>query len=130
MHAQRFGIGIGAGQLLLAEHAVDHAVADSAGGVRRASAFALRHSVVTVDARPRDHRASAERAGAKIAQAIHAGSCWAVQKSASSKASVDSAPRMTAPASPAVSPNRFSARSEEHTSELQSLMRISYAVFC
>src|SRR3546814_2127328 len=25
---------------------------------------------------------------------------------------------------------RFSARSEEHTSELQSLMRISYAVFC
>src|SRR3546814_4259784 len=25
---------------------------------------------------------------------------------------------------------RFFARSEEHTSELQSLMRISYAVFC
>src|SRR3546814_459018 len=25
---------------------------------------------------------------------------------------------------------RFAARSEEHTSELQSLMRISYAVFC
>src|SRR3546814_1385584 len=25
---------------------------------------------------------------------------------------------------------RFSPRSEEHTSELQSLMRISYAVFC
>src|SRR3546814_1848831 len=25
---------------------------------------------------------------------------------------------------------RFPARSEEHTSELQSLMRISYAVFC
>src|SRR3546814_3424782 len=25
---------------------------------------------------------------------------------------------------------RFLARSEEHTSELQSLMRISYAVFC
>src|SRR3546814_6510237 len=25
---------------------------------------------------------------------------------------------------------RFHARSEEHTSELQSLMRISYAVFC
>src|SRR3546814_5219366 len=30
--------------------------------------------------------------------------------------------------SPPVS--RFSDRSEEHTSELQSLMRISYAVFC
>src|SRR3546814_7927994 len=28
-----------------------------------------------------------------------------------------------------VSSGRFSARSEEHTSELQSLMRISYAVF-
>src|SRR3546814_3460137 len=26
--------------------------------------------------------------------------------------------------------NRIAARSEEHTSELQSLMRISYAVFC
>src|SRR3546814_2470262 len=25
---------------------------------------------------------------------------------------------------------RYNARSEEHTSELQSLMRISYAVFC
>src|SRR3546814_10498637 len=27
-------------------------------------------------------------------------------------------------------PDRFGGRSEEHTSELQSLMRISYAVFC
>src|SRR3546814_3105684 len=27
-------------------------------------------------------------------------------------------------------PNVFADRSEEHTSELQSLMRISYAVFC
>src|SRR3546814_4523263 len=27
-------------------------------------------------------------------------------------------------------PDRAIARSEEHTSELQSLMRISYAVFC
>src|SRR3546814_10603606 len=29
-----------------------------------------------------------------------------------------------------VAENVFVARSEEHTSELQSLMRISYAVFC
>src|SRR3546814_7562451 len=29
-----------------------------------------------------------------------------------------------------ITPQRFDARSEEHTSELQSLMRISYAVFC
>src|SRR3546814_5185317 len=27
-------------------------------------------------------------------------------------------------------PSAFASRSEEHTSELQSLMRISYAVFC
>src|SRR3546814_5157697 len=27
-------------------------------------------------------------------------------------------------------PGRYEDRSEEHTSELQSLMRISYAVFC
>src|SRR3546814_4437018 len=32
--------------------------------------------------------------------------------------------------SPADSPQSSSSRSEEHTSELQSLMRISYAVFC
>src|SRR3546814_10118820 len=31
---------------------------------------------------------------------------------------------------PAVEVARGAARSEEHTSELQSLMRISYAVFC
>src|SRR3546814_1418999 len=37
-----------------------------------------------------------------------------------------------APHSPRPQPNfgPFRARSEEHTSELQSLMRISYAVFC
>src|SRR3546814_8659568 len=33
-------------------------------------------------------------------------------------------------APPARPPRRPGARSEEHTSELQSLMRISYAVFC
>src|SRR3546814_1545310 len=31
---------------------------------------------------------------------------------------------------PPVQPSRHLTRSEEHTSELQSLMRISYAVFC
>src|SRR3546814_6466936 len=37
----------------------------------------------------------------------------------------------TASTRPAVVPSRISlGRSEEHTSELQSLMRISYAVFC
>src|SRR3546814_4003878 len=32
--------------------------------------------------------------------------------------------------SPAAKPKSATNRSEEHTSELQSLMRISYAVFC
>src|SRR3546814_1319678 len=35
-----------------------------------------------------------------------------------------------APVSTSASANTGTARSEEHTSELQSLMRISYAVFC
>src|SRR3546814_5879058 len=35
-----------------------------------------------------------------------------------------------APMLAAVGPMQFEVRSEEHTSELQSLMRISYAVFC
>src|SRR3546814_4860304 len=41
-------------------------------------------------------------------------------------------PRRTCPrpASPACPANRPPPRSEEHTSELQSLMRSSYAVFC
>src|SRR3546814_7702887 len=39
-----------------------------------------------------------------------------------------SAKRATAPFGPGRT--LFSVRSEEHTSELQSLMRISYAVFC
>src|SRR3546814_5504834 len=47
-------------------------------------------------------------------------------------------PGQTEPASAVAGPDgvlhpgadSFSARSEEHTSELQSLMRISYAVFC
>src|SRR3546814_1665019 len=34
------------------------------------------------------------------------------------------------PQEPTLTTANFSGRSEEHTSELQSLMRISYAVFC
>src|SRR3546814_5825360 len=37
---------------------------------------------------------------------------------------------MRAQGFPGEDPMRHPARSEEHTSELQSLMRISYAVFC
>src|SRR3546814_7885240 len=40
-------------------------------------------------------------------------------------------PRVEVPAGPPLAPpGEPSIRSEEHTSELQSLMRISYAVFC
>src|SRR3546814_9088794 len=43
----------------------------------------------------------------------------------------DSRDPSTAPPDPATGPGgRVWGRSEEHTSELQSLMRISYAVFC
>src|SRR3546814_3206339 len=52
-------------------------------------------------------------------------------------APVDAAVRMTVTSMPRVAAGRFTlravvsgVRSEEHTSELQSLMRISYAVFC
>src|SRR3546814_7946255 len=40
------------------------------------------------------------------------------------------AARASVPATRGVRPDATSHRSEEHTSELQSLMRISYAVFC
>src|SRR3546814_4705867 len=39
-------------------------------------------------------------------------------------------PRSTRHRGPALPACQCSLRSEEHTSELQSLMRISYAVFC
>src|SRR3546814_17460157 len=39
-------------------------------------------------------------------------------------------PRPAYPGDPELRPGALRARSEEHTSELQSLMRISYAVFC
>src|SRR3546814_1643337 len=41
-----------------------------------------------------------------------------------------SKPKARIPASQSARTSRISKRSEEHTSELQSLMRISYAVFC
>src|SRR3546814_5784391 len=43
---------------------------------------------------------------------------------------VDRPNAMVARPNTARAPNSIGPRSEEHTSELQSLMRISYAVFC
>src|SRR3546814_6537704 len=48
---------------------------------------------------------------------------WLHRQAASTAQAASPLPRHPAPA-------RERARSEEHTSELQSLMRISYAVFC
>src|SRR3546814_2320512 len=42
----------------------------------------------------------------------------------------DCQPRCSVRKPPATGPKVLDDRSEEHTSELQSLMRISYAVFC
>src|SRR3546814_10289212 len=42
----------------------------------------------------------------------------------------DHTPQFAAPADPAAAGRFVTMRSEEHTSELQSLMRISYAVYC
>src|SRR3546814_2793230 len=50
--------------------------------------------------------------------------------SARKPAAKSSAPEAAAAAAVAVATQSTTARSEEHTSELQSLMRISYAVFC
>src|SRR3546814_7735901 len=49
-------------------------------------------------------------------------------RAATSSPSVNPAANRSAPAQPIMA--ALSVRSEEHTSELQSLMRISYAVFC
>src|SRR3546814_9915010 len=53
-------------------------------------------------------------------QALLRGDCTIVQNHSASKLSRHNQERM----------RHIPARSEEHTSELQSLMRISYAVFC
>src|SRR3546814_2155832 len=55
------------------------------------------------------------------------GLCGRDARSAARRRRVDLSPPLLA--APRFRPDR-AARSEEHTSELQSLMRISYAVFC
>src|SRR3546814_6046829 len=65
--------------------------------------------------------------GADVAHAARLSSSTALRPTMATKASCRlgrSIDRVSIPAPPAIN------RSEEHTSELQSLMRISYAVFC
>src|SRR3546814_2581783 len=54
---------------------------------------------------------------------------WAIRQPAGSRRSTMVSVLSRAKALPSLT-TRISLRSEEHTSELQSLMRISYAVFC
>src|SRR3546814_1925663 len=56
--------------------------------------------------------------------------CPPSQLSSRTAAGKSAARTVDAPANGAVGTAPLCARSEEHTSELQSLMRISYAVFC
>src|SRR3546814_6400342 len=53
------------------------------------------------------------------------GQCHSVRRGASRACRLDAGQMVGAPR-----PCKTKERSEEHTSELQSLMRISYAVFC
>jgi len=71
MRAHRLGIGKRRRQFAFVEHPVDHAVADHVDEIRRAPAFALRHPVMPVDARPRDHCPSTERAGPETLRGAH-----------------------------------------------------------
>src|SRR3546814_7105110 len=83
--------------------------------------------------------ASRSSGSAGMSTIVAPGTPDSVSSSASSASSVRTQARAAAARKPASSANEapsFSrhavntARSEEHTSELQSLMRISYAVFC
>src|SRR3546814_5627338 len=53
-----------------------------------------------------------------------------LRSAAVSRPDATSAISPSSAAAPAFIPSSSTCRSEEHTSELQSLMRISYAVFC
>src|SRR3546814_7269893 len=55
---------------------------------------------------------------------------WTREVSGRTAASSSSASIRPKPSTPTTVTSPLASRSEEHTSELQSLMRISYAVFC
>src|SRR3546814_8463101 len=63
-----------------------------------------------------------ERADERLHRADALNECWCEDELDARIASRDDSLH--------VAPGRTDRRSEEHTSELQSLMRISYAVFC
>src|SRR3546814_1246931 len=61
---------------------------------------------------------------------LHAALACALLSFAAAAAAQEEPARQPAPQASATPDAEQQARSEEHTSELQSLMRISYAVFC
>src|SRR3546814_3718910 len=72
----------------------------------------------------RNDRLSSTRRGRRIVRSIH----LAILAAAATAAPLAAQSPGTAP--PTMALDVTPTRSEEHTSELQSLMRISYAVFC
>src|SRR3546814_5211526 len=79
---------------------------------------------VTTRSRPDSIDAMSERSGSPPRANA------ALPKGRSSKKRSPDSPRTDAITSASLTSPRPETRSEEHTSELQSLMRISYAVFC
>src|SRR3546814_6455222 len=77
-------------------------------------------------------RARAESAAVSLLLSSSAAIAWHTSSVCAGRAAPDATPECAATARPfcrAITAS-IAARSEEHTSELQSLMRISYAVFC
>src|SRR3546814_5763203 len=66
----------------------------------------------------------------KVAPALAASSAWFAEKQSVTLTIVPSPVSALQVLSPSMVSGTLMQRSEEHTSELQSLMRISYAVFC
>src|SRR3546814_6020848 len=80
---------------------------------------------------PRRRRAPA---GSTRSGGADPGRCRLAAEDALARGAVPGTGRLESPWRPGLRPRPaaqlFEARSEEHTSELQSLMRLSYAVFC
>src|SRR3546814_1460709 len=91
----------------------------------RGSSFSLAMRERTNDAATRSVWGSISFMGRTIAQMVRGG-----ERATAQVAKLDRALRTASCRNPANDRPTRSFRSEEHTSELQSLMRISYAVFC
>src|SRR3546814_3170330 len=108
------------------QHALDQPVDISAAGAEIDDAHAQAVAAVERGRRQRDFSGGHQLclyAGVDAIDRFRAGAVGPVAEAA------DAQPRRKL-LEPGFGINAFVERSEEHTSELQSLMRISYAVFC